>query len=107
MIKQSSGKRRSDPLQLLLDECRKHKFDDASQWFFGDWISILAKGGGAKKRFQHCVNPNSSNQFLYLRAIQGHSEENAIDPTLQDNALLPKGFTEFLYHVRNANELNS
>ena len=30
----------------------------------------LAKGGGIKKRFQYCLNPNSANQFLYLREIQ-------------------------------------
>ena len=57
------------------------------------------KGGGAKKRFQCCSNPNSSNQFLYFRAIQGHSGESAIDLALQDNVLLPKGFTEYIYHV--------
>ena len=57
----------------IIEECRKKEFDDASQWLHEDWISNLAEGGGAKKRFQYCVNPNSSNQFLYLRAIQGHS----------------------------------
>ena len=56
---------------------------------------------------QYCANPKSSNQFLYLRAIQGHSGDNAIDPTLQDNVLSPKGFTEYIYHIGNANELNS
>ena len=30
----------------------------ASQWSLNDWISILAKGGGAKKRFQCCLNFN-------------------------------------------------
>ena len=50
------------------------------------------------------MNPN---QFLYLRAIQGHSGECANDPALQDNVLIPKGFTEYLYLVGNANELNS
>ena len=59
----------------------------------------LAKGRGAMKRFQHSVNPNSSNPLLYLRAIQGHSGESAFDPALQDNILIPKGFTEYLYHV--------
>ena len=53
------------------------------------------------------MNPNSSNQFLYLRAIQGHSGENAVDPAVQDNVLLLKGFTEYIYHVGNANEVNS
>ena len=44
---------------------------------------------------------------MHLRAIQGHSGESAVDPALQDNVLLPKGFTEYLCHVGNANELNS
>ena len=61
----------------------------------------------AKKRFQYCLNAQSSKQFLYLRAIQGHPGDNAIDPALQDNILLPKGFTEYLYHVGNASEMNS
>ena len=68
---------------------------------------LWQKGGGAKKRFQHCLNPNSSNQFLYLRAIQGHSGDHAIDPELQDNVRSPKGFTEYIFHVGNAIELNS
>ena len=70
-------------------------------------MNCLAKGGGTKKRFQYYFNPNSSRHFLYYRAIQGHSGDNAIDPALQDNVLLPKGFTEYIYPVGNANELNS
>ena len=80
----------------IIEECRRKKFDDASQWFLEDWISPLAKGGGAQNKFQHCVNPNSHNQFLFLRVIQGHSEESAVDPALQDNMLIPKRFTEYL-----------
>ena len=72
-----------------------------------DCISKLAKGGGAKKRPQQSVNQNSPNQFLYRRAIQGHSGESAVDPALQDTFLIPKRFTEYRYHVGNANELNS
>ena len=52
------------------------------------------------------MNSNSSNQFLYLRAIQGHSGQSATDPALQDNVLVPKDFTEHICHVGNANELN-
>ena len=91
----------------IIEECRKQKFDDASQWSLEDEKSTLAKGRGAKKIFQCCVNPNFSHQFLYLRAIQGHSGDDAVDPALQDSVLLPKGFTEYIYHVGNANELNS
>ena len=88
----------------IIEECRKKKFDGASQRSLEGWISTLT---GAKKLFQYCLNPNSSNQFLYLRAIQGHSGVNAIDPELQDNVLLLKGFTEYIYHVGNASALNS
>ena len=91
----------------IMEECRKQKFDDASQWLLNDWISIVAKGGGAKKRFQYCLNPYSSKHISYFRAIQGHSGDNAVDPALQDNVLLPKGFIEYIYHVGNASELNS
>ena len=62
-----------------IEECRKKKFDGASQWSPEDCFSTLAGGGGAKNSFQYCLNPNSSNQFLYLRAIQGHSGVNAVD----------------------------
>ena len=31
----------------------------------------------------------------------------AIDPELQDNILLPKGFTEYIYHVGNVSEVHS
>ena len=50
---------------------------------------------------------NSSNQFLYLRAIQRHSGGIAIDPGFQDNVLLPEGFTEYIYHVGNVSEMHS
>ena len=47
----------------------------------------MAKGGGNKKRFQYCTD--SSREILDLRALQGHSGRNPIDPTLQDNVLIP------------------
>ena len=71
----------------------KKDFVHAPHWSIENWISVLAKGGGQKKRFQCCLNPNYPHQFLYLRAIQGLSG-SAINPALQDNVLLPTGFTE-------------
>ena len=58
-----------------------------------NWVSVLAKGGGEKKRFQYCWNPSYPHQFLCLRKVQGHSG-STINPALQDNVLLPEGFTE-------------
>ena len=43
-------------------------------------------GGGQKKIFQYCTD--SSGDFFYLRALQGHSGRNLIDPTLQDNVVI-------------------
>ena len=85
----------------------KAKFDGTSQWPIDDWITCLAKGGGPKKRFQCCLNPNSSKHFLYFKAIQGHSGGNLVDPALQDNVLLPEDFTEYICHVGNASEIHS
>ena len=45
----------------------------------------MARGGRNKKRFQYCTD--SSGEILYLRALQGHSGRNLIDPSLQDNVL--------------------
>ena len=84
----------------------KAKFDCTSQWPINAWITFLAKGG-PKKRFQYCLNPNSSKHFLHFRASQGHSGGNLVDPALQDNVLLPEDFTEYIYHVGNVSELNS
>ena len=44
----------------------------------------MAGGGGNKKRFQYCTD-SLGQEILDLRALQGHSGRNPIDPTLQDN----------------------
>ena len=73
----------------------KGKFDGASPWSISDWISFLTRGGGPKKKFRYCLNPISSEHFLYFRRIQGHSGCNLVDPALQDNVLLPEDFTDY------------
>ena len=88
-----------------IDECRKKKFDDASQWLFEDWISTLAKGVRSEEKISMLCDSKLFQSAL--RAIQGHSGKSAMDPALQDIVLLPKGFTEYICHVRNAKELNS
>ena len=85
----------------------RSEFDGTSHWSIRAWISFLAKGGGQKKRFQYCLNPNSSEHFLYFRAIQGHSGGTLVDPTLQNNVLLPDDFAENIYHVGNAHDTHS
>ena len=90
----------------VVDECKWKQFDNteywsvemekdfvnAWHWSIEKWMSVLAKGGGQKKRFQYCLNPHYPHQFLFFRAIQGRSG-STINPALQDNVLLPEGFT--------------
>ena len=65
----------------------------------------MAGGGGHKKRFQYCAD--SSGTILYLRALQGHSGRNLIDPMLQDNVVISDGFFKYIYHVGCAINLHS
>ena len=37
--------------------------------------------------------------FFYLRALQGQSGRNLIDPSLQDNVLIPNNFIEYICHI--------
>ena len=81
----TARKKQSDNSRYRPDETKKD-FVNAPHWSTEKWVSVLAKGGGQKKRFQYCLNPNCLHQFLYLRAIQGHSG-STINPALQDNVL--------------------
>ena len=74
------------------------KFEYPQYWSDDVWRSKMAGGGGNKKRFQYCSDP-SRQETLYLRALQGHSGRNSIDPALQDNVLIPNDFFEYIYHL--------
>ena len=76
----------------------QNKFDYSQYWSDDVWKSKMAGGGGNKKRFQYCTHP-SGQEILCLRALQGHSGRNPIDPTLQDNVIIPDNFFEYIYHV--------
>ena len=53
------------------------------------------------------MNTNYSHQFFYLRSIQGHSGNNAVDLALQDSVLLPNDFAEYIHHIGNAHDMHS
>ena len=84
----------------------RNKFEYSQYWFDDVWKSKMAGGGGNKKRFQYCSDP-SGQEILYLRAPQGHSGRNPIDPSLQDNVLIPNNFFEYIYHIGCAVNLHS
>ena len=41
----------------------------------------------------------SKEKIFYLRALQGHSGRNLIDPSLQDNVIIQSGFFQHIYHI--------
>ena len=99
--RRSGAVRFDDLIQKLKENVSTFK------WTVKTWVNSLAQGGGKKKRFQYCLNPSSSNKFMYFRAIQGHSGENFVDPLLQDDMLLPADFAEYIYHIGNSYEMHS
>ena len=50
---------------------------------------------------------HQDKKFLCLRALQGHSGRSLIDPSLQDNVLIPNNFFEYTYHIGCAINLRS
>ena len=74
-------------------------------WSDDRWLACLAAGGGSKRRYQYCTDYLGS--ILYLRALQGHSGSNLIDPALQDNVLIGPGIFPYIYHVGSDFNLHS
>ena len=74
-------------------------------WSDSKWKKSMARRGGNKNRFHLCTD--SSGAILYLRALQGHSGRNIIDPSLNGNVVILDGFFKFIYHVGCAFNLHS
>ena len=88
----------------IKNDLRKH-FPHCPHWSDDKWKKTMAGGGGNKKRYQYCTD--SSGTILYLRALQVHSGRNLIDPTLQDNVVIPSNFFQHIYHIGCAINLHS
>ena len=74
-------------------------------WSDDRWIACLAAGGGSKRRYQY--RSDYLGSIIYLRALQGHSGSNLIDPALQDNVLIGTGIFPYIYHVGSNFNLHS
>ena len=72
----------------------QNHFEHSQHWSDEEWKSSMARGGGNKKRLQHCTD--ASGEILHLRALQGHSGRNLVDPSIQDNVLIPDGFFKYI-----------
>ena len=84
----------------------RHEFENSQHWSDEMWKSKMAGGGGNKKIFQYCTDL-SGQEILFLRALQGHSGRNPIDPSLQDTVLIPDNIFEYIYHMGCAINLHS
>ena len=80
-----------------IKENLQSQFPQSIHWSDDRWKVCLAAGGGVKRRFQYCFD--DSGTIVYFRALQGHSGRNLIDPSLQDNVVIPSGFFQYIYHI--------
>ena len=83
----------------------RNQFSQVQHWSDERWKSYLAAGGGSKRRYHYCSD--DSGTIFYLRALQGHSGHNLIDPTLQDNVIIQRGIFHHIYHIGCAFNLHS
>ena len=89
----------------VLKNFLQSQFSQIPHWSDDRWKACLAAGGGAKRRYQYCTD--SSGTILYLRALQGHSGGNLLDPSLQDNVIIQSNFFKYIFHVGCAINLHS
>ena len=83
----------------------QNPFPQSIHWSDDRWKACLAAGGGDKRRFQYCTD--DSGAIVYFRALPGHSGRNLIDPSLQDNVVIPSKIFQYIYHIGCAFNLHS
>ena len=88
-----------------IKENLQKQFPQIPHWSDNRWKACLAAGGEAKRRYQYCTDDQGI--IVYLRALQGHSGRNLIDPSLQDNVVIQSGFFQHIYHIGCAFNLHS
>ena len=88
-----------------IKENLQSRFPQTIHWSDDRWKACLAAGEGVKRIFQYCTD--ASGTMTYFRSLQGHSGRNLIDPSLQDNVVIPSNFFQHIYHVGCAFNLHS
>ena len=79
-----------------LKDYLRNEFENSQQRSDEMWKSKMAGGGGIKKRFQYCTD-SPGQEILYLRALQGNSGRNPIDPSLTRQCVNRVNFFEYIY----------
>ena len=88
-----------------IEENLQNQFPQSIHWSDDRWKVCLTAGGGAKRRFQYCTD--DSGIIIHLRALQGHSGRNLIDPSSQDNVFISNKLFQYIHHVGCAFNLHS
>ena len=88
-----------------MKENHQSPFPHSILWSDSRWKACLVAGGGVNKRFQYSTD--DSGTIVYFRALQGHSGRNLIDPSLQDNVVIPSRFFQHIHHIGCAFNLHS
>ena len=87
-----------------IKEYRRNDFVRSQHWTDDKWKSTMAKGGGNKNIFNIVLIHQNK---IFFCALLGHSGRNLIDPSLQDNVLIPNDLFEYIYHIGCAINLHS
>ena len=106
LLRHKQTKQREDDGAIELYNIKFYLRNHHSQiqvWSDDRWKACLAAGGGSKRRYQYCSD--DSGTILYLRALQGHSGSNLIDPTLQDKEVIESG--KFQKHLPRGMRIQS
>ena len=108
LLRHSQQVQREDDGAVQFWRIKEHlqsQFPQVPYWSDDRWKACLAAGGGAKMIYQYCTD--ISGIIIYFRALQGHSGRSLIDPSLQDNVKIQRGFFHHIYHIRCAFNLHS
>ena len=73
-------------INLLRHNQKLHREEDGAIQFY-------------RIKFHHQYCSDNLGSIIYLRALQGHSGSNLIDPALQDNVLIGPGIFPYIYRV--------
>ena len=68
--------------------------------------ALWQKEEASRKDFK-IVLIHHGQEIIYLRALQGQTGRNPIDPSLQDNVLIPNDFFEYIFQIGCAINLHS